>query len=325
MLRIAILGGAGLIGTHLAKAYLDAGHDVLVIDTACTETPDAIDARARCYRVDVRETRLRHILQQERPDIVSYHVAQSVHPDVPYAEHAIPDADVHIRGLLNALEGCVAASVCKIIFASGGNELFRGLCPVGDYPLRFKENAPLCPRRPRDISKVAGEWYVRHYTRQFGLAHTILRYADVYGETVSGSEPHPLHGMIQALQRGQRPIVREAVDEVRDAIYLDDVVRANLCVLERGQNQTLHISSGEGHTLRELYALAADLLQRELAPLVLSRPLEEPSSMILDNDLTCRVLAWQPAVSFSAGVQRVVEALCGVQVQITEPTLVAVK
>lgn len=323
MLRIAIIGGAGLIGTHLAQAYLDAGHDVLVIDTACMEAPGAIDARARCYQVDVRETRLRHIFQEERPDIVSYHVAQSVYSDVPCVEHAVPDADIHIRGLLNTLESCVAASVKKIIFASGGNELFRGLCSANARPLRFKENTPLCPRRPRDISKVAGEWYVRYYTRQYGLTHTILRYADTFGAAVSGSEPHPLNAMIQALQRGMRPVVREAVDEVRDSLFIDDVVRANLCVLERGHNQTLHIGSGEGHTLRELYALVADLLSCDLEPLSLSSPLDEPSSMILDNSLADRVLGWQPEVSLTEGVQRVVEALCGVQIK--ESALAAVK
>lgn len=323
MLRIAIIGGAGLIGTHLTQAYLDAGHDVLVIDTAYMETPGAIGARARCYQVDVRETRLRHIFQQERPDIVSYHVAQSVYPDVPCVEHAVPDADIHIRGLLNTLESCVAASVKKIIFASGGNELFRGLCSVNARPLRFQENAPLCPRRPRDISKVAGEWYVRYYTRQYGLTHTILRYADVYGATVSGSEPHPLNAMIQALQRGMRPVVREVVDEVRDSLFIDDVARANLCVLERGHNQTLHISSGEGHTLRELHTQVASLLPCGLEPLSLSRPLDEPSSMILDNTLAGRMLGWQPEVRLTEGIQRVVEAVCGVQIK--ESALAAVK
>lgn len=323
MLRIALIGGAGLIGTHLAKAYLDAGHDVLVIDTVSMEMSGAIDARARCYQTDVRDTRLRHILEQERPDIVSYLVAQCVHPDIIGVEHAVPDADVHIRGLLNTLECCVAASVRKLIFASGGNELFRGLCSVAARPLCFSENAPLCPRRPRDISKVAGEWYVRYYTRHYGLSHTILRYADVYGATVSGSEPHPLNAMIQALQRGLRPVVREAVDDVRDSLFIDDVVRANLCALERGQNQTLHIGSGEGHTLRELYALVADLLQRELEPLSLSHPLEDPSSMILDNRLADRVLGWQPEVSFPEGVQRMVEAMAGVRIE--ESALVAVK
>jgi len=322
MLRIAILGGAGLIGTHLTKAYLDAGHDVLVIDTACMEMPDTIATRARCYQVDARETKLRHILQQEQPDIVSYHVAQRTHPDMPCVEHTIPDADVHIRGLLNTLESCVAASVHKIIFASGGNELFRGLCPANACPLPFKENTPLCPRRPRDISKVAGEWYVRYYTRQYGLTHTILRYADVYAEAVSGSEPHPLNALLQALRHGQRPVVCEAVDEVRDCLFIDDVVRANLCVLERGQNQTLHIGSGEGHTLQDLYALVADLLQREFEPLSLSSPLEEPSSMILDNALASRVLEWQPTISFAEGVQRVVEALCGALAQVKESALV---
>ncbi|MBV9258994.1 MAG: NAD-dependent epimerase/dehydratase family protein, partial [Ktedonobacteraceae bacterium] len=78
-MKIAITGGAGFIGSHLARAYLDAGHDVLVIDNLLHGCSQAVDPRARFYAVDIRDSKLRTILQQERPDIVSHHAAQ--HPD----------------------------------------------------------------------------------------------------------------------------------------------------------------------------------------------------------------------------------------------------
>lgn len=318
MLKIAIIGGAGMIGARLTQAYLDAGHDVCVIDSLAHGVPMMIDPRARFYRVDVREARLRSILQLERPEIVSYHVAQHAHLDVPFGAQPVDDADIHIRGLLNTLESCVMAQVGKVIFASGGNDLYCGLCPVSAAVSRFTEDAPLCPRKPRDISKVAGEWYVRFYTHQYGLPHTVLRYADVYGETVSSSEPHPLNDLLHALRHGHRPVIRHPADDVRDHIYAGDVVKANLLALARGQNQTIHISTGEGHTLKELQQMAATLLHSEQEPLTISQPLDEPSSMILDNSLAYRVLGWQPEVGLAEGLRRVVESMRGDDVLLPE-------
>src|ERR1044071_7896065 len=115
-MKIAIIGGAGFVGSHLTRAYLNAGHDVFIIDSLVHGTRDAIDARARFYHMDIRDGKLRAILQAERPDIVSHHAV--LREQVLPCEGSLLDADVHIRGLLNVLECCVAAQVTKLIFAS---------------------------------------------------------------------------------------------------------------------------------------------------------------------------------------------------------------
>ena len=323
-MKIAITGGAGFIGSHLARAYLDAGHDVLVIDTLVNGSRSAIDARARFYQIDIRDGKLQKLLQQERPDILSHHALQREHAALALEELSMADADVHVRGLLNVLDSCVGASVAKIIFASGGNSLYNQLDPVrvahaedhqaplADSPglVPIKEDAPLCPQRPYDISKVAGEWYVRYYTRQYGLAHTILRYADVYGGPSGGPESHfaqhPLNYFVHMLLEGQRPTIRGAADEVRDHIYIDDVISANICSLERGKNQTLHISSGQGYTLKDLYAAVAQALESQVEPVFISNSLVEAVSCVLDNTLARHILGWRPSIDLTTGVQRTI-------------------
>lgn len=311
-MKIAITGGAGFVGSHLAQAYLDAGHDVLVIDSLVNGSQQAVDSRARFYRLDIRDTKLRTTLQLERPDIVSHHAARRA-PSLP-CEPSLSDADVHVRGLLNVLESCVSASVSKFIFASGGPTLYRPIPPSEFEQEAFpivKEDASLCPQLPADITKVAGEWYVRYYTQQYGLQHTILRYANIYGEKQSELAQHPAAYFISMLSQRQRPIIRESARDVRDHIFIDDVVQANLRALARGRNCTMHISSGKGYTLDQFFCAIAQQLSSDLLPLHFSGSLAEPTSIVLDNALARQQLGWQPEISFSEGIKRTVEYLCG--------------
>lgn len=313
-MKIAITGGAGFVGSHLTRAYLDAGHDVLVIDSLVSDATRVIDPRARLYPIDIRDERLRTILQLERPDIVSHHAAQRA--ALLPGEQSLNDADVQVRGLLHLLDACIQSdTVRKVIFASSGNTLYRGI-PLSEYiegvvaPL--KEDATLYPVSPTDISKVAGEWYVRYYTRQYGLEHTILRYADIYGETAcreSRFACHPLTDFLVSLARKLPPIIRGSAQEVRDHIHIDDVVQANLSALEHGQNATLHISSGRGYTPYQFFCAAAQALSSDLLPVHISDGLNEPTATVLDNGLARHLLGWKPSVSFSEGIRRTVEQL----------------
>ncbi len=309
-MKIAMIGGAGFVGSHLTHAYLNAGHDVFVIDSLVHGTREVVDPRARFYHLDIRDGKLQAILQAERPDIVSHHAVQREY-SLP-CEGSLIDADVHIRGLLNVLDSCVNAQVSKLIFASGGNSLYRRHTLQGREAAEpVSEESEACPLYPQDISKLAGEWYVRYYTRQYRLPHLILRYADIYGEADAARARHPLTAFLAQLVRQCRPTIRGTDSDIRDHIFIDDVVRANLCALERGRNDTLHISSAQGYSLRQFYHAAARLLQSELAPLYVSPSSADPTAIVLDNRRAAHILQWQPEIDFLKGVGLAVERLCG--------------
>lgn len=301
-MKIAITGGAGLIGSHIARAYGDAGHDVLIIDNLSYGSEQRMDPRARLYKIDIRDEKLCDILQHERPEILSHHAVQ------PYAnipvEHALADADLHIRGLLNVLDGCVQAGIKKFIFASNGNGLYE---QAGHLPV--SEEQPICPKGSSDICKAAGEWYVRYYTRQYGLKHTILRYADVYAEydpLRTAYQRHPLNYFIDQLIQNKAPIIRGTGEEARDHIFIEDVVQANLCVLNGGKNQTFHISSGRSYSLNQLYQAVARQLQYQIAPTYISGRLDDAGAIALDNTRARLFLEWQPVVTLEEGIARAV-------------------
>ena len=311
-MKIAIMGGAGFVGSHLTTAYLDAGHDVLVIDNLAHGSREVVDGRARFYPVDIRDARVQKILQQERPDVVSYHVAPcaAVFPRTSL----LADADVQLRGLLNVLEGCVNASIGKFIYASNGSTLYEPVPVAATMRSGLhiaREDTPVCPRHSDDICKLTGEWYVRYFSREFGLEHTILRYAHIYGEARREQAQHPVTYFIDMLARGQRPVMRGPARDVRDHIYIGDVAGANLRALERGRNCTLHVSTGKGYTLDQLFKTVAGQLSSDLLPVSISSARIEPTALVLDNTFACQQLDWQPRVDLPEGVKRAVETLCG--------------
>jgi UDP-glucose 4-epimerase len=196
-----------------------------------------------------------------------------------------------------------------LIFASGGNDLYE---QTANLPVT--EDAPLNPQSAHDISKIAGEWYVRYFTRLYGLQHIILRYADIYGASISMQEPsshtsHPLHYLLSMLAQQRSPIIRGTGKEVRDHIFIDDVVRANLQALDRGHNQTFNISSGQGYSLNQLYQITTDLLKSSIEPTYLFSFSEEKHDIILDNSRAQRYLQWQPEISLTVGIQRLIEEM----------------
>jgi UDP-glucose 4-epimerase len=306
-MKIAIIGGAGFIGSRLVHAYLNAGNDVFVVDSLTSGSQQVIDPRARFYHVDIRDKKIRDILQSERPDMVSHHATQQ--HETGTGAHTLADADVHVRGLINVLDSCVNASVKRFIFASGGNDMY-GHVHAEQLPLR--EDTPLHPRSVQDISKVAGEWYVRYYSQQFGLKHTIVRYADIYGEAEPLPFHHPLSYFIRMLHEQQRPVIRGTGNEIRDHIFIEDVMQAHLNLLKtptRSENSTLHISSGQGHSLKQLYYMAACIQESQLEPVYIAGSHLVSSTVILDNTKARLALDWQPKTTLSEGIQQATQRI----------------
>jgi UDP-glucose 4-epimerase len=135
-----------------------------------------------------------------------------------------------------------------------------------------------------------------------------LRYADIYGGNGAHGNPHPLNYFIQMLTEGRRPIIRGAGDTLHDHIFVDDAVSANLQALTLGDNQTVHISSGEGYTLKQLYTLCAQALRSDIEPVYISGALAEASAITLDNSLARRALNWQPEVGMREGLMHLLHA-----------------
>jgi UDP-glucose 4-epimerase len=301
--RILVTGGAGFIGSHVVDAYVAAGHEVAVLDNFSTGSEANLNPSAEVHRLDLRDQpAVDRVVAAFRPDIVNHHAAQSEVPksvaDPTY------DAQVNIIGGLNLLKACVDHRVKKMIFISSGGALY-GEPDV----IPADEDHPVRPLSPYGTSKFAFEQYLATFRRTFGLEHTVLRYANVYGprQDFKAEEGRVIAIFASRMLAGRPVIVDGDGEQARDMLHVGDVATANLAALERGTGGTFHISSGIAVTINDLYRKLAVLTGYTLFPHYGPARKGDVYRIALDNSRAVRDLGWEPRVELEEGLSLTVD------------------
>lgn len=262
-MRILVTGGAGFIGSHVAEAAIEAGHDVLVVDDLSTGRTENLPTNADFHPIDIRNTEvLRELALHFKPDAISHHAAQaSVSVSV---REPVLDADVNVLGSLN-VAGVALECGSRLVFSSTGGALY-GEVPEGQAA---GEEWPALPLSPYACSKASFELYLKAFGQASGLRYTILRYANVFGPR---QDPHGEAGVVaiflQRLLRDEPIQVNARVEPgddgcVRDYVYVRDAVRANLAAFEGAlDGRTINIASGVATSTRALAEQLARLVDR---------------------------------------------------------------
>ena len=302
-MRILVTGGAGFIGSHVVDTYLAAGHEVAVLDNFSTGSEANLNPSAKVHRLDLRDQQgVERIVAEFKPEIVNHHAAQS---EVPKSV-ADPtfDAQVNIIGGLNLLKACVDNRVKKIIFISSGGALY-GEPDV----IPADEDHPIRPLSPYGTSKFCFEQYLGTFRRTFGLEHTILRYANIYGprQDFHAEEGRVIAIFASRMLTGKAVIVDGTGEQARDMLYIGDVATANLAALERGSGGTFHISSGIAVTVNDLYRKLALLTGYSDFPHYGPSRKGDVYRIALDNSRSLRDLGWEPQVDLEEGLSLTVD------------------
>ena len=303
-MRILVTGGAGFIASHVADAFLLAGHEVAVVDDLSTGFRENLDPRVRFWQVDIRTPELPRVMAEFRPDVISHHAAQmSVSASARDPRH---DADINILGTLNLLEAALRSEVRRVIFASTGGAVYGDLVPIPT-----DETAVSRPVSPYGVAKLAVERYLHAYQAMHGLRAVALRYSNVYGPRQS---PHGEAGVVaifsRAILEGRELMVNGDGEQTRDYVYVGDVVRANILAAEMVLGQELpivNIGTGVETSVNILLQLLRESAGRHVAwrhgP---PRPGEQRRS-VLDCTLAKRVLGWEAATNLRTGLSRTFE------------------
>jgi UDP-glucose 4-epimerase len=300
-MKILITGGAGFIASHVADAYIEIGHEVVVVDNLSSGNKANLNPKAKFIEADITDKeKIQEIVRRERPEVINHHAA---HIQVGYSvQNPQFDAENNIMGLLNIMEAAKEIPVKKVIMAATGGAMY------GNKVTPFTEEMKAEPLSPYGISKRAGELYLNYYHELYQIPFISLRYSNVYGPR---QNPHGESGVIaifsEMIAEGKSPQINGDGTHTRDYVYVSDVARANVLALNSDFVGELNIGTQTEISTNEVFRKVVSEMGAEIEEVhTAERPGEQITSS-LDYSKAKEILGWQPRVDFDEGVRRVVD------------------
>lgn len=299
--RACVSGGAGFIGSHLARALLARGLEVVVLDDLSVGRAENVPAGARLVRGDVLDAEAARDAASGC-DVV-FHLAARVAIRSSF-EFAVEDARINFVGTVSMLRAAHAA---------GGVRRFVGTSSMAVYadapsPDPIPETHPTAPISPYGISKLGAEQLVHTLGGQAGFSTAVLRLFNTYGP---GQALSPYVGVVtifaNALLRGEAPSIFGDGEQRRDFVHVDDVVRAFVGALDAPvSGETFNVGTGVATSVNEVFAAVraalGSTIEARSAPAVTG----EVRYSIADIGKARRLLGYRPANRFADSIGAVV-------------------
>jgi len=300
-MKILITGGAGFIGSHCADAFLNQGHDVVIVDNLSSGRRENIPEKARFYQFDIRDDRLRDIMVDERPDVICHHAAQvSVRISV---ENPVMDAEINIIGGIKLANLAMEFGVQKFLFSSTGGAIYG---EQEEFPAT--ESHPLRPLSPYGVAKLSFEKYLEYFHQVFGLEYCILRYANIYGPR---QDPFGEAGVVaiftERFLEDKQPVINGDGQQTRDFLYVGDVARANLMALNLEGSHCFNIGTGKETTINTIFGMLRDLTGSSMEDVHGPAKQGEQMRSVISPKFAEKKTHWKPEVSLKDGLALTVE------------------
>ncbi|MDT8324672.1 MAG: NAD-dependent epimerase/dehydratase family protein [Bacteroidota bacterium] len=297
-MNVLITGGAGFIGSSIADAYRDLGHDLVIVDNLSTGVLENVPKGATFYQMDIRDEGLADIVAEHKIDVINHHAAQiDVRRSVEDPRY---DLSVNVLGSLNVIEAGQRHDVRRIIFASSGG---AGYGEQEYYPA--DEKHPIAPCSPYGITKVTVERYLHYFHLVRGLTYTVFRYTNVYGPR---QNPHGEAGVVaifcDKLLDGDNPVINGDGLQTRDYVYVDDVVRANVLALGMEGSDTFNVSTNVETTVNTIFRVLNEELGSPAGEKHGPGKSGEQQRSVCAYDKLHAAFGWQPAVAIDDGLRR---------------------
>lgn len=326
-MRALVIGGAGFIGCHTVRRLLQDGHKPLVFDNLSRPGAQRNLDWAKQFgnydfvQGDIRRMKdLEALFQEYRGIDLVIHLAGQVAMTTSIEDPRL-DFESNALGTFNVLEAIRRTGADPFIVFSSTNKVYGGMESVEvvegekryDYanlPHGAGEEVPLDFHSPYGCSKGAADQYVRDYARIFGLRTVVLRQSCIYGTQQFGIEDQGWVAWFTiACCLGKKLTLYGNGKQVRDLLYVDDLVDAYFAACEHSDTTTGQVYNTGGGTefscsLLELIAILEDILGHEIdygfGP---ARAGDQPC-FIADTRALQRDANWKPRVSPRDGVER---------------------
>ncbi len=310
--RVLITGGAGFIGSNLARELVDAGSHVTIIDSLIPEYGGNMENLAGIVdrvALNISDIRDPHSIRAlvQGVDVVFNLAGQTSHLDSMTDPHT--DLDINAGAQLSLLEACRQENPkAVIVFAS--TRQFYG---KPDY-LPVNEGHPIRPVDVNGVNKWAGEAYHLLYHQVYGMPTTALRLTNTYGPRMRVRDARQtfLGVWIKQALTGQPIQIFGDGQQRRDFTYVDDCVDALLLAATRPEaiGRVFNLGSSEVVSLEELAKIMTDLVPGsfyQLIPFPEDRKRIDIGDYFADTALISESLGWTPSIDLTDGLARTVD------------------
>jgi UDP-glucose 4-epimerase len=298
-MQILVTGGAGFIGSHIVDAYLQEGHQVVVVDNLSTGKKSNLNQAAVFYPIDICSWKeLELVFQKHAFEVVNHHAAQiNLRRSM---DEPVFDAEVNIIGSLNLFELCRKYGVKKFIFASSGGAIY-GI----PKQIPVDEKAPTKPLSPYGIAKLSVEQYLEYYFQVWDLERIILRYGNVYGPR---QDPQGEAGVISIfcnnILKGDPCIVFGDGSKTRDYVSVHDIASANLLALNSSAN-IYNLGTGLETSVNQLIDLLQKVANQKISIIYDQDRKGEIERISLFSRQARELLGWETTIPLNKGIEEV--------------------
>ena len=260
-MKILITGAAGQIGSGLSKLLIENGHDLTLVDNLRNGylenlKDDANEVIAPFYEVDI--TSGEFFLQcGDQYDVIIHLAAITSLPDCE--SNPLETLRINVSGTANVLEFAREFDVPHVIFASTS-----AIYENNDTEV-FTEDLEVNPRLYYSLSKKMSEDLIESYRENYGMTVTILRFFNVFGPDGDQTRPNPplLNFAYRELSHDRQPILSGNGEQVRDFIWVKDVVRMLELCMQKQPNDVFNVCSGVTVSVNQIAQWVAEALGKE--------------------------------------------------------------
>ncbi len=300
-MRILVTGGAGFIASHVVDAYIERGHDVVVVDDLSSGLRENVNPRAELIVSDLRDPATAQALRGRGFELLN-HLAAQIDVRVSVADPAA-DAELNIVAALRLFQTLIDDGLRTIVFSSSGGAAYG----EPQYAPQ-DENHPVVPISPYGCAKLAIDQYLHYYRAIHGIRAVSLRYANVYGPRQrKDGEAGVVAIFAGALLAGQRARINGTGEQTRDYVFVDDVVRANIAASELDLHGIYNVGTGVETTVNELYDAVCEVIGVDAPAEHGPAKAGEQIRSVLDARKLWTLANLPPMVGLRDGLKRTVE------------------
>lgn len=319
-MRFLVTGGAGFIGSHITERLLRDGHFVRVLDNFSSGKEENLSFTVdrglstvdyELIRGDIRDP----IVCQRATHTMDYVLHQAALRSVPKSMTMPHEYNaVNIDGNVNMLEAALKNKVKRFVYASSSSVYGE----AKSFPQKETDSSYLIS--PYALTKLAGEYYARVFSVNYGLETVGLRYFNVFGPRQALDDDYAvvIPKFIDCMLNDKQPPIHGTGKQSRDFTYVDNVVQANILAATktpksyelRAKSSTFceifNVACGEEHTVLDIVTTLNKIRGTSIKPIFEPSRSGDVFRTSADISKIQRILGYKPVVSFEEGLRNTV-------------------